>query len=182
VVCCCCLFVCLFPQIFRNGWERQFLCLVLCSSAILQLHDRQGGFVSAGKAKYMETQPPAPSLEQHITGTAFPPQTRTPGTPRAGSRRDSVGGGRMVGMRENITSSWMGVVGTGHTNRHCQPGKGRDLGLDPVSCCPPSLLTSPVSAVAPKQAPALQRGRWLSCFPSACRPFQPGWFALPLPF
>lgn len=51
VVCGVLLFVCFFPQILRNGWERQFLCLFLCSSAILQLHDRQGGFVSAGKAK-----------------------------------------------------------------------------------------------------------------------------------
>lgn len=170
VVCGVLLFVCFFPQILRNGWERQFLCFCAAQPFSSCMTDREG-LCQLGKPKYVETQPPAPSLEQHMRSTASPRQTCR--------YQDGVGGGRVVGMRENISSSWMGVVGAGHANRHHQPAKGRALGLAPVSYCPPSLSNSPGSAAAPKQ---VAEGRWLSCSPSTWRPFQPGRLALLLPF
>lgn len=132
-------------------------------------------------------EPPAPSLEQQRRGMAFPLQTWSPGTSCTRSKRNH--GGDEGEHHLSYLAIWLGVEMTGHANKCCQPIKGKGPGLILVSGCPPLLLTSRGFATAQKpslQTPVLQspmtEGRWLSCFPLVCRPFQTGCLAFPLPF
>lgn len=163
----------------------QFLSLVLYGSASLQLHDKQRGFVPAGEAAYVKRRPPALLLVQHITGMASPCRAGSPGLPPVGSKRDGFerrshhGDG---GDSHLFQTTQAGIERIGHANRDCQPGKGTGPQLFLVSCCPhpsqpPWISCRSETAPSPAEMP-LKDGRWLSCFPCACTPFQPGWLAL----
>lgn len=145
----------------------------------------------AGESAYVKRQPPATSLVQQIRGMASPCQVQSPVMPCVSSKRDGLerrsrrgdeGDNHLLPTRTVQTE----VGRTGHASRDCQPGKETGPRLVQVSCCPhpsqpPWISCRSETAPSPAEMP-LKEGRWLSCFPCVCTPFQPGWFALLLSF